>query len=1138
MDRSATRGPGRPTRKKNKSEMSQSKLTGPVTRGRLARVRRLAAYNFADGDVHFDNRTTLEDLDVPALLALVAGRVGLYPEQGRIVIRGEGDSYISTNVMPWHELHAHEIFHQCWEGTSYFGSDVKSVKVQICGDPPSGKACQSLADVPEYLKGRAQTVQLIFNNDDLCGQRALLLGMVDAQKRKNLLKKVPKRERQFTKEAQELAKKIGVLGAMTHADFDTFVAHPDHAHIQVLIFNCFQSCTYTTPNNEASTKLCIFHDEVHEHYHLIKDPDKFDCRRRFCFTCRKFHPRDSFGHHKCVGTRCQQCNERFDSPQGLEAHFAQTRRDEKREMVCTKCNHWAHSPECRDAHARICTGKKWFCLECYRNVDKERFQAGAHICGEEKCSTCGGSFPKEEGQPEGYPHRCFLQTPVPGKHKDDEFRCVAFDFECDIDTEDHHTVNAVAWRVVGEPACTTEYRRGPGALKQFVDYVLKQKFTTFVAHNGSGYDFLPVINHIVRATGKWPNPTKNGLRVMQFKIGSNKFIDSCNHIKAPLAGFPKCFGLRAGLRKGYYPYMRNTTANIGYIGPLPPKEAFLTKRLTREEFAKFDEWYASWPEGQMYDLEAETRAYCENDVDILAEGLAVYMKSGVATEGKNPLRKATIASWVQDCYLSNHMPADSLAVLYPEEAAICRKAFRGGRTQSHCPLFELTPAQIAAGWRIRGLDVCSLYPAVLFYDLMPCGAPTRVSASDCASVGDVGAWLQGKCGFACVDVECPDELLHPVLPEMGDRLNFTLEPKTRQWYTIVELQRALECDYRIHRLHDALLFGSSAGLFKGFIRTHLKGKIEASGALSQAEYLRLQQRCLAGYGIQLDGCSKNPAMRLISKLILNTLWGKFAQRWDLPKHEYMDPNAYFKLLGRHKKGHVTITDLFPVNDRLYVSFTDNSPKTNGAMHKTNLALAAYCTASARVRLHRALHALGNSMLYNDTDSVFFVQKPEAPCPIPIGDLLGEWTDEFAGEASDGGDLLCTGLVCAGPKAYGVRFANEGSAEKLKLKGVTLSHTNLESVDYNKLKELVENGVNGKRVQIAGLHGPAIKRRRVAETGGAVLVNADDAKDTTKNTKSISWTHTKTLPVSPEFAHMYLPHYLLPRGHKHAANQKA
>jgi hypothetical protein len=403
---------------------------------------------------------------------------------------------------------------------------------------------------------------------------------------------------------------------------------------------------------------------------------------------------------------------------------------------------------------------------------------------------------------------------------------------------------------------------------------------------------------------------------------------------------------------------------------------------------------------------------------------------------------------------------------------------------------------------------------------VPSGIPQWVKAPE---VSDLDEWLRDKCGFARVDVDCPQDLVHPVLPETIDgRLNFTLEPKRGVVFTIVELNRAVDCGYRVLRVHEALLFTPRSDMFKSYIATHLRGKLEASGELTPEQHAEKSEICRARYGFELGECSDNPGARGVSKLFLNSLWGKFAQRVELPRFEYVNPKQWYSLLTRQRKGELELKYECPIgNDTMFVQYVDRSAR-NMTTYKTNLAMAAYVTACGRIRLHRAMHALGLQLLYNDTDSVYYAEPPGSECPLEVGDLLGQWSDDFSGMAKGGGDLICTGLVSTGAKSYGLRFANEGEGVKLKLKGVTLSHTNLESVSYDSMRALVVD----QSAVLTGLQGQAIRRAKNPATGGATLHSC-------AVTKSLRATHTKTVPVEEEFAGEYLPGYLLPRGHVHS-----
>ena len=80
-------------------------------------------------------------------------------------------------------------------------------------------------------------------------------------------------------------------------------------------------------------------------------------------------------------------------------------------------------------------------------------------------------------------------------------------------------------------------------------------------------------------------------------------------------------------------------------------------------------------------------------------------------------------------------------------------------------------------------------------------------------------------------------------------------------------------------------------------------KQEASGWPSWCNTEDDKQRYIDDYfekeGIRLDyeKIVKNPGLRALAKLMLNSFWGKFGQRSNLPQIEYVsDPSVYFDLL--------------------------------------------------------------------------------------------------------------------------------------------------------------------------------------------------------------------------------------------------
>ena len=109
---------------------------------------------------------------------------------------------------------------------------------------------------------------------------------------------------------------------------------------------------------------------------------------------------------------------------------------------------------------------------------------------------------------------------------------------------------------------------------------------------------------------------------------------------------------------------------------------------------------------------------------------------------------------------------------------------------------------------------------------------------------------------------------------------------------------------------------------------------------------------------------------------------------------------------------------------------------------TNVAICAFTTAYARLRLYQALEILGEDVLYCDTDSVIFRDRGQLVTGPYLGDLTselkpGEFIEEF-----------CS----TGPKSYSYR-TNTGKVE-CKIKGFTLDAKVSTVLNFESMKKMV------------------------------------------------------------------------------------
>uniref|UniRef100_A0A914HAJ3 DNA-directed DNA polymerase n=1 Tax=Globodera rostochiensis TaxID=31243 RepID=A0A914HAJ3_GLORO len=244
-----------------------------------------------------------------------------------------------------------------------------------------------------------------------------------------------------------------------------------------------------------------------------------------------------------------------------------------------------------------------------------------------------------------------------------------------------------------------------------------------------------------------------------------------------------------------------------------------------------------------------------------------------------------------------------------------RDAYSGGRTMPFC-LF----AEASKNVEISMFDIISLYPFVNYNTPYPVGIPKIKKVN--AEV----LWTQPDDipfdGLLKVKVIPPKNLMYPLLAlHIDDMLLFPLcgvcarrekkdfimtkdvkkcnhrasQRALMGTFTSIELRKAMELGYRVVWFYRAYHFEEfDSQLFKGYVRMFLKIKIEASGWASDVKTEKEKQAFIdmyrAKYDIYLEreNIKKNPGLRLIAKLGLNSLWGKFSMRNTLSTTELVN----------------------------------------------------------------------------------------------------------------------------------------------------------------------------------------------------------------------------------------------------------
>ena len=301
------------------------------------------------------------------------------------------------------------------------------------------------------------------------------------------------------------------------------------------------------------------------------------------------------------------------------------------------------------------------------------------------------------------------------------------------------------------------------------------------------------------------------------------------------------------------------------------------------------------------------------------------------------------------------------------------------------------------------MDFTSLYPWVNKYREIPIGHPEILISEALVDRSPTEFFGMIKC-----EIVPPSYLFHPVLPYRAQgKLMFlpcrTCAENLQQarcehsdeermlsgTWPSVEVVKACELGYSIVRMIEVWDFPEkSFHLFRGYIDTFLKIKQETSGWPSWCQTEDQKKQYIGEYdekeGIKLDPTKieKNPGLRALAKLMLNSFWGKFGQRDNMPQVELVkDPVRYFKLLNCQST-HVKNVQF--VNDECVEVYYARGDDFVSTSNKTSVVIAAFTTAHARLKLYSVLERLQTRVLYLDTDSVIFTSQPNEWMP-PLGD---------------------------------------------------------------------------------------------------------------------------------------------------------
>ena len=246
-----------------------------------------------------------------------------------------------------------------------------------------------------------------------------------------------------------------------------------------------------------------------------------------------------------------------------------------------------------------------------------------------------------------------------------------------------------------------------------------------------------------------------------------------------------------------------------------------------------------------------------------------------------------------------------------------RKSYTGGSTDMFIPYGE----------NIKCYDVNSLYPSVMLNKDMPVGDITKFE-------GNIRSIEQNAFGFFYVKVNCPEDILHPILQikykTSGGIKTISPVGNWFMWIFSPEMDNALK-------------YGYTFEILKGY--TFEKGITFKS----YVDFL---------YNLRIKYDKSHP-LNLIAKILLNSLYGRFGMSEINIKYEIISKNE-FKEISED-----LIKDFIELDNYVLVGLEVESKEDS-----TNISIASAITAYARIHMSQFKNNSKINLFYTDTDSIY------------------------------------------------------------------------------------------------------------------------------------------------------------------------
>ena len=329
-----------------------------------------------------------------------------------------------------------------------------------------------------------------------------------------------------------------------------------------------------------------------------------------------------------------------------------------------------------------------------------------------------------------------------------------------------------------------------------------------------------------------------------------------------------------------------------------------------------------------WNLKSESVKYCQQDCVTLHQILIKFNQLIFSKWSLNINNYPTLPSLAFGIFRSNFLEENTIPKFTGQMYYDIKKSFLGGHTDLYIPYGE----------NLNHYDVNSLYPSVMTKYDMPVG-PIK--------------WFEGNIleedknayGFFFCKIITPKNMNRPLL--------MTKVKTSSGFRTIAPLGTWNDWLFS-EEMHNYKNYGYKFKVIKGY--TFNKSNI-FKDYVSQL------------YSIKQNTPKSDP-MYLISKLLMNSLFGRFGMNFDLPNYKFIKEEDIKDFI---QKDFIQVSDIITLDNGYnlieFLSTKDKSLDDSNTIYNISISIASAITSYSRLEMAKWLADTNLNIWYMDTDSI-------------------------------------------------------------------------------------------------------------------------------------------------------------------------